>query len=72
MSRAYVVRGAVIVSDDGQGQVRFHPQCPKCGYVVEYSTGSAWVGEGIRASVGVFGNCPECGTSIDVHINRGC
>ena len=69
--RAYVVEGAVIISDDGRAQVKYHPQCPKCGTVVQYSTCSGHVGQGIRASLGGH-VCTKCGHSYTTKINRGC
>ncbi len=69
--RAYVVTGAVIISDDGKAQVKYHPQCPKCGYVETGTTCSGYVSQGIRASLGGC-SCFRCGNSWIVQINRGC
>lgn len=70
MSRAYAVKGAVIISDDGT-HVKYHPHCDKCGYTVENTTCSGHVGNGIRASLGMC-TCPKCGAGIEVQINRDC
>ena len=69
--RAYVVTGAVIISDDGNAQVKYHPQCPKCGTVMQETTCSGHVGQGIRANLG-YCSCNRCGKSFPVQINRGC
>ena len=71
MSRAYVVTGAVIISDDGNARVKYHPQCPNCGTVQQGTTCSGHVGKGIRASLGSCG-CFKCGKSFPVQINRDC
>ena len=68
--RAYVVEGAVIISDDGT-HVRYHPQCPKCGNVEQSTTCSGHVSQGIRASLGGC-SCFKCGNMFSVKINRGC
>lgn len=70
MARAYAVKGAVIISDDGT-IVKYHPQCPKCGHVMEGTTCSGHVGSGVRANLG-GACCPRCGAYIDVQINRDC
>lgn len=70
MSRAYVVKGAVIISDDGN-QVKYHPHCDNCGYTMEGTTSRGSVGSGIRANLGCF-TCPKCGETIWVQINRDC
>lgn len=69
--RAYVISGAVIVSDDLVGQVRYHPQCPSCGYVNIGSTGSAYVGPGNNALLSGC-SCVKCGQYIQIQIARGC
>ncbi len=70
MSRAYAVSGAVIISDDGS-TVKYHPQCPKCGHVMEGTTCSGYVGSNTRANLGVT-TCPRCGATISTQINRDC
>ena len=70
-ARAYAVTGAVIVSDDCNTQVKYHPQCPKCGYVAQNTTCSGYVAMNTRNSLGGF-NCFKCGTSFIAQINRGC
>ena len=69
--RAYVVTGAVIISDDLNRQVKYHPQCPECGTVMEGTTCTGAVGQGVRASLGNF-CCDKCHKSFPVKINRGC
>lgn len=68
--RAYVVMGAVIISDDGNAQVKYHPKCPNCG-TVQSTTCSGYVGQGISAGLGSC-TCYKCGKSFPVRINRGC
>ena len=68
MSRAYVVTGAVIISDDGT-TVKYHPQCPNCGRV---ETGTTCSGHVARMSNLGYCNCFKCGKSFPVQINRGC
>ena len=71
MSRAYVVTGAVIISDDGNAQVEYHPQCPNCGTVQQGTTCRGHVGKGSRSSLG-YCSCYKCGISYPVQINRDC
>lgn len=70
MSRAYAVKGAVIISDDGT-HVKYHPHCDKCGYTLERTTGNGHVGECESAYLSTF-YCPKCGTINEIKINRGC
>lgn len=60
---------AMIVSDDG-AQVRFHPVCPKCGYVVRNVTGSGHCRHG-SAHVGSY-SCYKCDCMcFSVVLHRG-
>lgn len=71
MPNAYVVTGAVIISDDGQAQVKYHSKCPYCGKVNEGTTYGAHISAGIHANLAsVF--CYSCKKSFTVQINRDC
>ncbi len=70
MSRAYVVKGAVIISDDGR-TVAYHLHCDKCGYTYQGTTCYGYVGSGQRAYL-ASDCCPKCGASINAQINRDC
>ena len=68
MVQAYVVSGAVIVSDNGT-IVRFHPKCDKCGYVETNFTSQIHCAHGTSSSGGC--SCPRCGQYSPTVIGRG-
>jgi len=63
-----VVDNGVITMDDGQ-RIKFHPKCPKCGFVNE--------GEILRCTYEAYDRtthpavpCKKCGASINFVITR--